>query len=131
MGGGCEGGKSASWALPSTGLPASALSVAAPASLQPQLRLLLPGHVGCVLRHRGPGHVDSALPAPCPSCAEDGGNLQQPALWGQGQVGPGPGVGARGRAGGNYVAMICVLILNVRVYKVSSINLVVNQISKE
>lgn len=31
----------------------------------------------------------------------------------------------------DYVAMICVLILNVRVYKVSSINLVVNQISKE
>ena len=31
----------------------------------------------------------------------------------------------------DYVAMICVLILNVEVYKVSSINLMVNQISKE
>lgn len=31
----------------------------------------------------------------------------------------------------DYIAMICVLILNVKVYKVSSINLVVNQISKE
>lgn len=75
------------------------LSVAAPASLQPQLRLLLPGHVGRVLRHRGPRHVDSALPAPRPSRAEDGRNLQQPALWGQGQVGPGLGVGAGGRRG--------------------------------
>lgn len=71
------------------------LSVTALAFPQPQLRLLLPGYVRRVLRHRGPGHVDPTLSAPRPSCAEDSRAMQQPALWGQGQVGlaqPGPGV---------------------------------------
>lgn len=72
------------------------LSVAALASPQPQLRLLLPGHVGRVLRHRGPGHVDPVVPAPRSGRAEDSGDVQQPAVWGQGQVGPGWGPGRRG-----------------------------------
>lgn len=72
------------------------LSVAALASLQPQLRLLLPGHVDRVLRHRSPGHVDPALPVSRPSRAEDGGDVQQPSLWGQGQVRPSWGGGREG-----------------------------------
>ncbi|XP_032127599.1 protein spinster homolog 2 isoform X4 [Sapajus apella] len=37
------------------------------------------------LIRKGPGHVDPTVPAPRTSRAEDGGVMQQPALWGQGQ----------------------------------------------
>ncbi|XP_032353869.1 protein spinster homolog 2 isoform X11 [Camelus ferus] len=37
------------------------------------------------LIRKGPGHVDPTLPAPRPSRAEDGRDVQQPTLWGQGQ----------------------------------------------
>lgn len=64
-------------------------------SSQPQLRLFLSGHICRVLRHRGPGHVDSPLSAPCSSCTKDRRDVQQPALRSQRQVKPGhQGLGA-------------------------------------
>lgn len=50
---------------------------------QPQLRVLIPGHLSCVLCHGGTWNVDPSVPSQSTGCAEDSRDLQLPALWHQ------------------------------------------------
>lgn len=68
------------------GGPASSLSplnLLLVLSPQPQLCVLIPGHLSCLLCHRGPGDVDPSVSAQSTGCAEDSRDLQLPALWHQ------------------------------------------------
>lgn len=49
-------------------------------SPQPQLRVLILGHLSCLLCHGGTWHVDPSVPSQSTGCAEDSRDLQLPAL---------------------------------------------------
>lgn len=61
-------------------LPLNLLLVLPLVSPQPQLRVLIVGHLSCLLCHRGAWHVDPSLPSQSTGRAEDSRDLQLTAL---------------------------------------------------